>query len=146
MTVPTFSVDIPCSAEGVCQVNERVVEFLESHGIDPHTVSTVRLLVEEAAVNVVRHGLSDDGPHRIHLALEVQPERVILRLTDDGREYDPRATPMPDFEKPFEERPIGGLGVHLIRTLAERMDYQRIGDTNVLTLHVPRGPKDSSRD
>jgi len=95
-------------------------------------------MLEEAVVNVIRYGYEDDAPHQIQLAMEIQEGLVIMRLVDDGREFDPCAAPSPDFDIPHEERPIGGLGIHLMRELCECMTYERVDDRNRLTLQVPR--------
>ena len=62
-----------------------------------------------------------------------------MEFTDDGLAFNPVAQPAPDLEADIGERPIGGLGVHLVRELAERVDYTRTRGRNILKviLHIP---------
>ena len=62
-----------------------------------------------------------------------------MEFTDDGLAFNPIAQPLPDLEADIDERPIGGLGVHLVRELAERVDYTRTRGRNILKviLHIP---------
>jgi anti-sigma regulatory factor (Ser/Thr protein kinase) len=55
-------------------------------------------------------------------------------VIDDGHEFNPLEFPEPDTNLPVEERPIGGLGIHLLRKMADRLEYRRIDGFNRLAL------------
>jgi serine/threonine-protein kinase RsbW len=97
------------------------------------------LIAEEACVNVMRHAYpaGEPGP----LSLQVQTRKqgvghaVQLVLQDQGRPFDPCAAPAVDVSAAADERAIGGLGVHLMRQLADRLHYRRDARRgNVLTI------------
>ena len=61
--------------------------------------------------------------------------RVTAEVEDDGRPFDPFAdAPTPDLEQSLDERPVGGLGVHLIRSFMEEVGYRREGERNLVSL------------
>ena len=108
----------------------------------PAAVYAGSLALEELFDNVVRHAWSDGGAHEIRFAARLAPEQFVLRLAYDGKEFDPTAVQAPDLHLPLEERPVGGLGIHLVRTLADRLEYRRVGAENQVTVHLPLRPKE----
>jgi anti-sigma regulatory factor (Ser/Thr protein kinase) len=117
------------------RLNEWVEEVLAAEGVAAPIVFKMTLALEEAVVNVINHAF--DGvaaPHRITLSLKVLPDQVRAELVDNGRGFDFAAAPAPDLTSPLDERPIGGLGLHLIRSMVDRVDYRRDGDENRLTI------------
>ncbi|KFN49058.1 SpoIIE family protein phosphatase, partial [Arenimonas composti] len=97
------------------------------------------LVIEEVATNVLGH-CGDCPMPQLSLQAVVDGDRLALRFTDDGPAFDPLAAPPPDLEADIADRPIGGLGVFLIRELSEEVAYARVGPHNVLrvVLRIPR--------
>ena len=97
----------------------------------------LRLLVilEELFTNAVTHG---HGPHsadgNITVALGWRTGRLRISFVDDGPPFDPLAFSAPDLDAAGEERPIGGLGIHLVRSLVDQARYRREGGRNHLRL------------
>jgi serine/threonine-protein kinase RsbW len=92
------------------------------------------LLVEELLTNLGKYGYDLGGAGQAELTLTRDGDRVTLTVVDDGRAFDPLAAPPPDFEQPVEDRPLGGLGLHLIRSLSETASYEYRDGRNRLTL------------
>ena len=80
--------------------------------------------------------------HEIRFGARLTADHVVLNFVDDGREFDPLAAPAPDLRRPAEERPIGGLGIHLVRELADRLEYERAGGLNRFTIHFALRPEE----
>lgn len=96
---------------------------------------SLHLVLEEAVTNVINHGYTDGQPHTFTVALAaLADDRVRAVLTDDAVAFDPLARPAVDVNAPLEERPIGGLGVHLLKKLTDYSHYERRDGRNVLTL------------
>jgi len=57
-----------------------------------------------------------------------------VEVEDDGRQFNPLELPEPDLEKKLEERPIGGLGIHLVRNLMDELEYRRTHNKNILIM------------
>jgi anti-sigma regulatory factor (Ser/Thr protein kinase) len=115
----------------LCRMVER---FGEEHGIAPDDVITLSLLLDETVINVIAHGYEDAKEHLINVHLELTGDLVTIRVDDDGVPFNPIEAPAPNLDLPIEERRIGGLGVHIVKTMADSVAYARVDGRNVLTL------------
>ena len=105
------------------------------------------LALDELLTNTVSYGYPDNGWHEILVDLEVTPGCVDLTVRDDGRAFDPLQSPEPDLSGEIEDREVGGLGIHFVRTLADELSYARERGWNVLRLRkrfAPEAALDSS--
>ena len=83
----------------------------------------------------MNHGHDDDGDHEMEIALTSEADKLTIELSDDGRAFNPLDdAPEPDLDAAIEDRPIGGLGVHMVRTFMDEMHYRRDEGKNHLTL------------
>ncbi len=114
-------------------------DFLEHRAIPAELIFDICLTVEEIFTNTVKFGYDDDLPHEIAVKLTLSPDEAILVIEDDARNFNPLTSPTPDLTLPVEQRPIGGLGLHLVRSLASRMTYRRQNDKNVFEVCFRRG-------
>lgn len=109
-------------------------------GLEERVAFSLTLALEEAVANVIAHAFADrPPPHRIALRLDISAESCVAQVTDNGRPFDPSAAAAPDLSLPLDERRPGGLGIHLMRQMVDRLDYRRDGDNNVLRLEKRRG-------
>jgi anti-sigma regulatory factor (Ser/Thr protein kinase) len=117
---------------------ERVVElaerFGEEHQLPAEVVMSIHLVLDEVVANIISHGYDDTAEHQIHVTLALDESVLTIRVEDDGRAFDPLAAPPPDLDLPLEERPVGGLGIHIVRSVMDAVEYQRDGDRNVLIM------------
>lgn len=117
---------------------DAVAQALADAGIDRERIDDVRLISEEVMCNAIDHGARPGGEHEVTLELAIERERIALHFRDDGPPFDPLAQPAPDLEADIDERPLGGLGLHLIRSLADEARYVRDEPYNVLHLVLSR--------
>ena len=83
------------------------------------------------------HGHGGDSEAPVSLDCRVEPGRVLLTYEDTAPPHDPfAAIQTPDDQAPAEDRPVGGLGVLLVATMAEHAEYRRAGDRNRISLTV----------
>lgn len=94
----------------------------------------LNLVLEEALTNVMFYAFEAGTNGEISLELTVNSTRVEVLIVDGGRPFDPTLRPDPDTSLPVDERPIGGLGIFLIRTIMDEVGYERVNDTNRLKL------------
>jgi len=95
------------------------------------------IAADELVSNVLNHREGRDRP-RVDLRVErAEPEgSLALEIVDDGREFDPFSRPAPETDAPLADRAVGGLGIHLARSLAQSVSYRREPDRNITTLTI----------
>ena len=106
--------------------------FCAHHGLAPATEHKLALIIEELLSNAIRHGMGESGAEGVEVGLERQGVRVLGRVVDRGPPFDPTAAVAPDVTSGIEARQVGGLGVHLVRSLVEGWSYTRKGGRNRL--------------
>ena len=108
--------------------------FALEHGLPTKAAFELHLALDEWLTNVISYGYEDGDPHTIRVCLQREPAGVALEVEDDGRPFDPLSVAPPDLDRPLEERPIGGLGIHLVRKVMDRLAYERRGDKNIFKM------------
>ena len=116
-----------------------VEERCQEAGLEAGLTFKLMLAIEEAVTNVVSYAFAEaPPPHCIHLRLDIDEDRCAAEVIDNGGPFDPSAAPPPDLTGPLEERDPGGLGIHLIRNMADRVEYRREGGQNRLRIETAR--------
>jgi len=128
---------------------ERLAHWIEEFGsrnqLAHRVIVDVELAVDELVTNTVTYGWSDDEPHEILLRQRLDAGHWIVEIEDDGEAFDPRTVSPPPLDAPPEERPIGGLGIHLVRSVVDELGYRREAGRNHVTLRK-RVDGDARRD
>ena len=110
---------------------EAFVEAVGSRArLSDHETPRLRLAVEEAVTNVIRHAHATS----IRLDSEVRDGVLHVTLTDDGQPFDPTQAPDVDTTVPADQRVEGGLGILFMRHMSDALTYRREGERNVLTI------------
>lgn len=132
---------VPGEHARVEDLNASLDAVLGRHCVVRGVRDDVRLIVEELASNVIEHGGTDvaAGERELSVDIGIDGDRLTLQFSDDGAPFDPTAAAAPDLDADIDDRPIGGLGLHLIRQLAEEISYRRDGGFNLLKviLRIP---------
>jgi len=117
------------------QVDDFVGAFVKEHGIDADEASRILILLEELLTNLMKYGYPDRAePGQAEIVLAFNGSRLEIEFIDDGCAFDPFAGPPPNLDEPLEARQVGGLGLHLLRSLTDEARYERRNDTNVIRL------------
>ena len=111
-----------------------IEELGEEFGLSPELVFNLNLVLEEAVSNVILYAYPKEEHQTISLIARKKDNQLIFVLTDSGKEFDPTQASDADITLSAEDRPIGGLGIFLIRQIMNTVEYQRIEGKNVLTL------------
>ena len=102
-----------------------VGEFTSAHKIEGRVSYALNLAVEEIFTNMVKYNTG--GGERITVRTDVREGSVVLELIDDNVDpFDPKTADVVDVTLPLEDRPVGGLGLHLVKSLVDdiRYDYE----------------------
>lgn len=110
------------------------IEDFTRQGMSPDVCFAVQLCLEEAVANIIMYGGGNDDPLEIAIELERNGTTLVARIEDNGRQFDPTRTPPPAPATSLEEAKVGDLGIHLMRSFANGMDYERREGRNRLTL------------
>jgi sigma-B regulation protein RsbU (phosphoserine phosphatase) len=115
-------------------MSEMVDLFCSRNELDPALVYQLTLVLDELMSNVIDYGFEDNEEHQIDINLNLGADQVKIIMRDDGIGFDPFDAPEPDLVSPLQDRPVGGLGLHFVWTIMDTVEYQRLGDENVLKL------------
>lgn len=130
----TLSLTVRTARDELERINAAVERMAEQDEWPPDLVFRVTLVLEEWNLNVMDYG-HDDDTHEIDIALTSDGNQVTIEIVDGGRPFDPlHDAPAPDLTSPVAERRVGGLGVHLMRTLMDEVAYQRESGKNHLKM------------
>lgn len=100
--------------------------------LDKRRLFQLNMAVEEMITNVVRHSGTSEA---VEVLIDQDQDVFCVKLADRGAAFDPfRQAPKPALEAGLEDRPIGGLGVHLVQKMLDKAEYRREGDRNLVTL------------
>lgn len=120
------------------RLNAELDAFFGRAAIAEDTAFTIRLAVEEIVTNQIKYGFPAGGEHGIALSLRPEDGRWVLAVEDDGAEFDPLKAPEPNLSAPIEGRPIGGLGLHLVKAMTDHVVYTRANGKNILTVYFKK--------
>lgn len=130
----TIKLTLPTRISALQQMEEAVEAFGEQEGWPPRLAFQMQLVLEELASNVIRHGFGEEG-HEFEISVSSEPETVTIEVVDAAPAYNPITdTPEPDLDATLEDRQIGGLGVFLVRDVADEMSYRREDGKNRLVI------------
>ena len=117
------------------KINAAIEELAEEENWSPDVTFQIGLAVEELGVNIVNYGHDDDKAHEIKIVISSEDEAITIEIEDDGHAFNPLSdAPEPDLDAEVEDRTVGGLGIHLVRTMMDEVHYQRQQNKNCLTL------------
>lgn len=128
-----FAFQIKNRPEDLEALNQQLREALAEPPLPEEAWFAIDLVVDEIVTNIIKYAHGDDGEHPIKVDLRVAGDAVEIAVEDEGRPFNPFDLPPPVTNLPVEERPIGGLGIHLLRHTMDRCDYEKTTHGNRLT-------------
>ena len=112
----------------------QIEEFFAARAQSPAIAYAVNLSVDELLTNTISYGYDDGNPHRIDIAVRMDESVIVVEITDDARPFEPSEVPQPDTGASLEDRPLGGLGIFLVREMMDSFQYRRSQGHNIVTL------------
>lgn len=111
-------------------------QFGNALGLPKKRMLHSKLVLDELFTNIITHGYTKDAERWIEITISHEDGTLILRIEDDGMFFNPLKAERPDIGCSLEECKIGGLGVHLTMHFINDINYQRLGNKNVVTLKI----------
>ena len=134
MVEKAFSFELkndPSELNRLCQHCEKVGHTI---GLSKKAIFEINLALDELFTNIISYGFKDKEEHKIHIQIAVDEKELTLRVEDSGVPFNPLEAQAPNFNCTIEECQIGGLGIHLIKKVMDKVLYKRKADKNVLLL------------
>ena len=129
---------IEATIDNLAQVFRFLADSMESCNIEPKVKRQIKLCVEELFVNIAHYAYNPDvGMAEISIDTVTDNNgkpRMVISFSDRGRPYDPLSAPEPDLEAELDERQIGGLGVFLVKTAMDSVEYEHKDGQNITTI------------
>ena len=131
----TFQLHVPSSTENLSMIREFVGRVGERAGMDSTELTKLELAVDEACANVIEHAYGSDHTHEVTVKATVDGEAVQIEIVDTGRCFDPSAVEQVNLDQLISQRKSGGLGMRLIRSLMDEVQYHIVpGQKNELRM------------
>ncbi|MCS6988565.1 MAG: ATP-binding protein [Chloroherpetonaceae bacterium] len=121
------------------KVRDFVSQAAKRFGFEERDGYNIVLAVDEACSNIIRHGYDQNANAKLRIAIETIGDSFVVTLNDSGKTYDLRLHQLPDMPAHLAARKRGGLGIMLIRSLVDDVEYERIDGENKLVL-IKRRP------
>ena len=129
------SINLRSEASELTRLEAFAEVFARDRGLADEERARLLVILEELFTNVVAHGYEGESEaDSVAVALDWWRGRLTINFIDDGPPFDPLAYSAPDLDAPAEQRPIGGLGIAIVRALVDRARYCRQGHRNHLHL------------
>jgi serine/threonine-protein kinase RsbW len=117
------------------------IAFVAGHArewdLHPQRLRQLELAVEEAVANICDYAY-EVPPGEFTVRMRPEASRFVVEIVDEGVPFDPLDVAAPDLRAGVADRPIGGLGILLVRRLMDEVSYRRDGTHNILTLVIKR--------
>jgi serine/threonine-protein kinase RsbW len=136
------SLSVPAELASLRIIGELVTEAARTAGLDEGAIYRLNLAVEEIAGNIITHGYAEQGVKGdIRVSAELDEDRLVVELLDQGIAFDPTDRPLPsteDLSRPVEQRAVGGLGILLAVRALDGFRYERTDGSNRNILEMRR--------
>lgn len=119
----------------ITRLHEVVASYCDQHQVSQDIQQIINLALEELIVNTISYGFTDQNEHDIVVSFNIIHNELIAIIEDDGIAFNPLTSNSPDFEANLADMRIGGLGIHLVKTMVDKIEYERINSKNRLSLH-----------
>ncbi len=119
----------------ISHVIEKFEIFAEENDLSQRIIYDISLCLDELITNIISYGFDDNAKHIIEVQFYLKEHELKLVFIDDGIAFNPELKEDPvHLKHSVEERPIGGLGIYLVKKLMDIIKYRRVEDKNILTL------------
>ena len=135
---------LPNDIETIPQLNEFIDSVAEEVGLEMSLTISLNLALEEAVVNVMEYAYPEGQKGNVEIEVTADQQWMTFVITDTGIAFDPTTKEDADTTLSAEERPIGGLGIFMVRQLMDVIEYKRKDNKNVLTLRKKLGEENAS--
>ncbi len=122
----SYRLKIPSRTDNLELIRNFVSGLAKKVGFDKDDINKIELAVDEACTNVIEHAYRNDEGKDIDIVIKIDYDKFTIIVADQGRSIDVDKIKMPDMKKYLAELRVGGLGIYLMKTLMDEVDYRTI--------------------
>jgi anti-sigma regulatory factor (Ser/Thr protein kinase) len=127
----------------ILRLVEAVDAFTQAQGVPPDAAYAITLCLDEMAANSIRHAYGQDKEGEVFVELVIRDHELLGTVIDHGPPFNPLEAEAPNLELPIDDRGVGGLGIHIVRTMMDEVTYARTDDRNVVMIRKTLEPRES---
>ena len=131
-----FTLNMEARLDEIGHIHAAIDMLATAEDWTPDFLFQIKLMFEEIGTNIAQYGYDEDEKTKdIRITLSSRRQSLTMEFIDDGRPFDPFCdAPPPDLDSSLEDRPVGGLGIHLVRNLMDEAHYRREDGRNKVVL------------
>lgn len=123
-TALTYNLKIAAATENLEIVRDFVHKLAIKAGFEEEVAGQIELAVDEACTNVIRHAYNNNRRRKIDIRVLLDSDKIQIRISDTGKGFEPEALPKPDLKAYVQSSKRGGLGIHLMRSLMDDVEFR----------------------
>ena len=126
---------VPATVESIRPVTAFVNEQLEALDCPPRAQLQIEIAIDELFANIAHYAYSPEvGDATVRVEVTQKPLAVIITFIDQGHPFDPLTAQDPDITLSADDRPIGGLGIYMVKKSMDEICYEYRNGQNILTI------------
>jgi len=123
-TQKNYHLKIPSQSDNLAIIRDVVAKVASRVGFDTDEASKIELAVDEACTNVIKHAYANNSNQMIEVSIKVDQKKLIIIVADKGKGFNPDKIKLPDLNESIKEGRKGGLGLCLIKTLMDKVEFE----------------------
>ena len=123
-TQKEYQLKIPSQSDNLAIIRDVVAKVASRVGFDTDEASKIELAVDEACTNVIKHAYANNSNQMIEVSIKVDQKKLIIIVADKGKGFNPDKIELPDLNESIKEGRKGGLGLCLIKTLMDKVEFE----------------------
>ncbi len=118
-----YQLKIPSQSDNLVIIRDVVSKVAYKAGFNKDDVSKIELAVDEACANVIKHAYTKNSNNSIEVIIQTDKQKFVVTVSDKGKGFNPKDIKFPDMKDYLTEMRVGGLGIYLIETLMDKVDF-----------------------
>lgn len=117
---------VKSKTENLSDIRDFISANALNAGIPAVTVENIMLAVDEACTNIIKHAYKSSPDGEIIIKIDYDQNKFTITIIDYGNSFEPERVPLPDLQKYYRERKVGGLGMYLMKSLMDDVKYTSV--------------------
>lgn len=134
----TYRITVDASTKNLGEVREFVAEHSREQGFSDRQINDLKLAVDEAYTNIIKHAYHNDDSQQVEISLEFDERKLCVILSDHGVSFNVKKYEIPDIREQIKKKKRGGMGVYLIHTLMDDVTYRARDSKNEIRMYKNR--------